>query len=1191
MTAARTDAPVAAVAEAGEGADPLEADAAVRASVEELAASRSPFLIGVRHHSPALAASMPELLAGAAPSKLLVELPPELESWLPWLADPETQAPVALAVVRAADNELSFYPFADFSPELAAIRWAFRNGIPLVACDLPWSSPDWGRRNPSTDPELGAPEVDRVRKLYRAAGVDDGEELWDRLVEVRAPGSSTESIRRAALAVGWALRRATPRVSAADLAREAWMRKIVAEAGERTAAVIGAFHAGALLDGPLAVEPKHAPSPDAAVTSLIPYTFRLLDSRSGYPAGIRDPEWQQAAFGAALDPAAVRAQAIEFATRIAAEMRDAGHAAGTVEATEIARVANDLARLRGHAAPGRRELVEACAAALTQGDPLGRGRAVARAMDVALVGRRQGRLAEATPRSGLAPHVEQLLAELRLPGQGDPEADLRLDPLRSDLDRRRHVALTRLTTCAIAYAEHLEGIALGVETLTQRWIAAWQPATSALIELAGLRGVTLEQAATGAIRAALARAEDGGEVEPAARVVAIRAAGECGLASLTDELLRSLEGPFLERAGLAELVACLDELERIERGHVPGLQPPDAVDADLTKGLLRQLLSAAVRRLDGVAGSDRVEDARALSGLVRRVAADEDGGTARIDWALQRIARDGSPLMQGAAVAVLALTGRRDPAAYGAAVGSWLDAATEPATHRDLAARFRGTLVVAAPVLESATPVLEAISDRLEALPDSAFVARLPALRDGFDVLSQAGRLRFLQAVVALRGLSTTPDLRLEAPAEWLALWAAADEAGRAAVVAAGHRFEADAEAEAPTASSSDAESRAADADPDPRPREPARAPNRISLVDRWRLILGQEPDLLEDEGRRLSAALDELYGAHGEGSRAGLGGGRGDDGYPSVRDWDRELEALFGDRVREELLGRAVERGNTAAVDSLNPETVTPSVELLEQVLTLAGAVPEASVGRLRKLVGTVVDALVRELAITVRPAISGTVTPRTTRRRGGRLHLARTVRANLGNTRPDEAGRLQVVPERPYFHVKGRRAFEWRVVLCVDVSGSMEASTIYAALMAAIINGLPSVTTSFVAFSDRVVDLSDRVDDPLALLLEIRIGGGTDIAGALRYARTLVTVPSRTVVIVVSDFEEGFSVPALLAEVRTLAAGGSRLLGLAALDDAGAARYDAAIAGDLVAAGMPVAALTPLELAGWVGEQIRGG
>jgi hypothetical protein len=121
-------------------------------------------------------------------------------------------------------------------------------------------------------------------------------------------------------------------------------------------------------------------------------------------------------------------------------------------------------------------------------------------------------------------------------------------------------------------------------------------------------------------------------------------------------------------------------------------------------------------------------------------------------------------------------------------------------------------------------------------------------------------------------------------------------------------------------------------------------------------------------------------------------------------------------------------------------------------------------------------------------------------------------------------------------------------------------------------------------------VIDLTDRVSDPLGLLLEIRVGGGTDIAGSLRYARTLVTVPARTIVIVVSDFEEGGPVAELVAEVQALVSGGCRLLGLAALDDQGAPRYDSGIAGQLVSAGMPVAALTPMELARWIGEHIRG-
>jgi hypothetical protein len=157
------------------------------------------------------------------------------------------------------------------------------------------------------------------------------------------------------------------------------------------------------------------------------------------------------------------------------------------------------------------------------------------------------------------------------------------------------------------------------------------------------------------------------------------------------------------------------------------------------------------------------------------------------------------------------------------------------------------------------------------------------------------------------------------------------------------------------------------------------------------------------------------------------------------------------------------------------------------------------------------------------------------------------------------------------------------------VDVSGSMEPSVIYSAMMAAILGALPALDVRFVAFNTEVMDLSDRVDDPLGLLLEVAVGGGTYIARALRYARGLLKVPSRSIVLLVTDFEDGGSVSASVAEVREMVESGAKVLGLAALDDAGKPRYERAIAERFVAAGMPVAALTPLELARWIGEQIR--
>lgn len=113
-----------------------------RAAVDSLAAAREPYLIGVRHHSPALAAVVPDLLDASGADVVCVELPAEFQPWLEHLADPETVAPVALAGT-GEDGRLAFYPFADFSPELAAIRWARAAGAAVVCCDLPLADRGW----------------------------------------------------------------------------------------------------------------------------------------------------------------------------------------------------------------------------------------------------------------------------------------------------------------------------------------------------------------------------------------------------------------------------------------------------------------------------------------------------------------------------------------------------------------------------------------------------------------------------------------------------------------------------------------------------------------------------------------------------------------------------------------------------------------------------------------------------------------------------------------------------------------------------------------------------------------------------------------------------------------------------------------------------------------------------------------
>ncbi|WP_308127609.1 DUF5682 family protein [Nonomuraea guangzhouensis] len=1083
-----------------------------------------------------------------------------------------------------------------------------------------------------------------------AAGTGrEGDDMWDRAVEVLAPGCEPEAVRRAALGVGWALRRdavAAGGVPAIDLAREAHMRRVITGAaanGRRVVAVVGAFHAPALTapdaDGATGsskggddnvasssgdgVTGPVAGDGSSSVTSLVPYAFDLLDSRSGYPAGIRDPRWQQAVFTAGGDPERVRDGAARAITDLCRELRAAGHTAGTGEAVETLRLACDLARLRGLPAPGRGELLEAVTTVLGQGEPLGRGRALAKALDTMFVGTERGRTAPGTPRSGLGPAVEADLAALRLPCPDDPERrEVRLDPLRSDLDARREVLLKRLLVCGVGYGEPIEVVGTGDSTaLTTRWRLAWTPAVPALLDLAGVRGVTLAQAAAGTLRETFRRESAEGGPTCGLILGGLRAAAGCDLPDLVADRLADAAVTLPATATLAELLEALDLLEALRRRHLPGTTPEGREHAAELAGTL---LEAAVRALPGLAGSDQPEDAVALVALASRVGEERLG--LRMDDALAVLARTASPLIQGAALAARVLLDLDGPDSLGERAAGWVDTATGPDGRLRLSRLLTGVLTAAGPLLQSAPAALDPLMDRVDGLADKEFLDRLPALRGGFDTLSPAGRTRLLGAVS--ERLGDRLDLALDAPAALVALWTAADSAGLDALRALRLPIPAlttsgepevrevdaartdgrplpDGEARTERRSSLDAglpehrssedgEADAARAEHRSEVDGDGRVERRLLPADRWRLLLGRESEQLPAGARAYARALDELYGSgRGEGANDfGTGGDAGgrENPFPTAREWGEELENLFGTEVREEVLARAADAGRIDVLSELDPNSVRPSVDLLTSVLSLAGGLPEQQVAKLRPLVRRLVEELTRELATRMRPAMTGLATPRPTRRPGGRLDLPRTLRANLSHTRRLDDGRLVVVPERPVFSTRSRQEADWRLILVVDVSGSMEASVVWSALTAAVLAGVPTLSTHFLSFSTQVIDLTDRVTDPLSLLLEVRVGGGTHIAAGLAQARSLVTVPSRTLVVVVSDFEEGYPIGGLLGEVRALAGSGVHLLGCAALDDSGVPRYSIPVAQQLVAAGMPVAALSPLALARWVGDRLRG-
>ncbi|TGJ94473.1 VWA containing CoxE family protein, partial [Actinotalea fermentans ATCC 43279 = JCM 9966 = DSM 3133] len=316
-------------------------------------------------------------------------------------------------------------------------------------------------------------------------------------------------------------------------------------------------------------------------------------------------------------------------------------------------------------------------------------------------------------------------------------------------------------------------------------------------------------------------------------------------------------------------------------------------------------------------------------------------------------------------------------------------------------------------------------------------------------------------------------------------------------------------------------------------------------------------------------------------------GGGSLDPSALKALDWLGQARTLFPRETFERMQVDAVSRYRLTDLlaDPEAAEALEPSRELATALLQVRGRLDERAAAGLRTVIARVVEDIVRRL----RPQFATALTGRKDRSRRSMHKVSqnfdgkRTLQANLSRYDP-ESGRLIVQDVR--FVSRARRTLTWEVVLLVDQSGSMAASLLYSAVCAGIMSALPGITVRLAVFDTNVVDLSHLAHDPVAVLLTAQLGGGTDIAKAVRYAEQQVTNPSRTVVVLVSDFEEGGSVTQLLAGVRRLAESGVRMVGLAALDEAAEPVYDHGTARRLAECGMHVAALTPDRFAEWLGE-----
>lgn len=367
--------------------------------------------------------------------------------------------------------------------------------------------------------------------------------------------------------------------------------------------------------------------------------------------------------------------------------------------------------------------------------------------------------------------------------------------------------------------------------------------------------------------------------------------------------------------------------------------------------------------------------------------------------------------------------------------------------------------------------------------------------------------------------------------------------------------------------------------------------------INRWRLILGsmsdqQLPFCGDDNSiqsfMNMEQLLDYLYSrSQGNDVRNNDRSGGLGDTVLSTAEWITKVRTLFPNKTVEVLEKHALNEFQMTELltDKEVLEKMTPDINLLKSILQLKHLMKGEVLESAKRIAKQVADEIRNKLENDIKRSVMG----RIDRNSSSPVHSIRnldinkTIRRNLKNFDTESN---KIILKNIYFNNKVQRYNNRRVIIAIDESGSMTSSIIYSAVMAQIISNLPFAEVKLIIFDTKIVDLSDNVDDPAQILMSVQLGGGTDIGKALGYCETLISVPSRTSVIVVTDLYEGAMRSRLLNVSHNIIESGAKLNFLTALDEEARPAYDKNLGQILANMGAFVGALTPDKFGDYIGK-----
>jgi hypothetical protein len=630
----------------------------------------------VRHHSPAAARLLRQLIHDRQPAAILIEGPSNFNDRLHELFLPHTLPIAIYSYLHTADDRRrgAFYPFCVYSPEWQALQTAHELDIPVRFIDLPWADRTTDRQVENAYSDEPFKRGDYIATLCQKLGVEDFDALWDVLFEID-PELTLEQYLERCHHFCWHMRESDKNISQSDLNREAFMLAQIKQTRDglwpvgdhrtpgQILVITGGFHSSALyaaLDSDL---PERPPIASATIVNqgiaLTPYSYDRLDNLTGYQSGMPNPGFYHAVWThrtANLQPVATL-----LLQQIVQALRQKKQIASTADLIAVQTLAQGLADLRGHAEIWRSDLIDGVIGGLVKEDlAMGSRHPFLEAIYQVFRGNDRGRLAPGTPLPPLVQDLHEQLHRLDLfPTSTKRSVDFNLTP-GAPTNRPASALFHTLRILEIQGVQRTGGTDFTTRSdlteIYERWEIHWTPNFDSSSIEAAIYGATVTEATIAKLKERATTIER--DAEQAALL--LLDAALASVDAVADQFYQILIDLIHQEGDFLALARSLS--------HLLYLYRYDEILGTQKQSHIAQVLVAAFERglwLFDSLGTTTGEDDRLLKGIGKLMEAYERSGPllthhrSAFVQVLDRVSQDVEqlPILRGGAIGALWLLG------------------------------------------------------------------------------------------------------------------------------------------------------------------------------------------------------------------------------------------------------------------------------------------------------------------------------------------------------------------------------------------------------------------------------------------------------------------------------------------------------------------------------------------------------